>query len=181
MNENTRTSDEGFSAADKDFILKTAKEVRNELLEAEREQGGEDNNLMGKCIQASDRIADILQQEGYVCESIQCWCLYEDWESCPEVCYEEHWVNKITKGKDTLYVDATCSQFQWAFFEQLPDIYMGKQLPNFFLEKEPDLAFMKVIGWAHYYEYGEGSPNFDFGNYAVKPDHKNNMKTYEER
>ena len=158
----------GFNAKEKAFILKTAENVRTSLLEEERKQGKEENNLMGKCIKVSDTIAEILQAAGYQCESIQCWCLYEDWENCPEVCYEEHWVNKITKNEDTLYIDATCSQFQWAFFEQLPDIYVGKQLPNFFLKDEPNLEFLRKIGWENYYVYGDGGPNFDFGNYAEK-------------
>ena len=121
-----------------------------------------ENNLMGKCIEASDMITMQLQIMGYKASAKQVWCLYEYFENCSDYCFEEHWITLVESGKDKLYIDVTMSQFQWAFSKKLPRIYLKKKLPNFYLTRKPGKVTLDKCGWNDWYNYGNYVNEFDY-------------------
>ena len=119
------------------------------------------NEIMGKCIEATDSIISKLREHNYgiIAEAKQVWVLYENFESCSNYCYEERWLVKVKVGRETWYVDATMDQFQWAFSKKLPRIYIGKYLPKFYLVRKPGKTTLDKCGWNDWYNYGDYENN----------------------
>lgn len=150
-------------------IYKTAVIVRQGILKArKKETGVNDINdaLAGQCIKASDKLVDILKKQGYNCKAYQCWCLYEDFEGCTDIPYEEHWIVAINISGQNYYVDATIQQFQWAFVKDLPKVYIGCTLPSFLLPREPGRDTLSKCGWTGWYNTGDYCCNFDYYEYT---------------
>ena len=137
----------------KEFINHVASTVRNNIL---RTYG----TTQGKCIEAADRIASMLIEMGYNAHVQQVWCLYENFESCSDYCYEEHWVTYVLLKGHRLYIDVTMDQFQWAFSKKLPAIYIDYKLPKFYLIKEPNRSILNKCGWTSWYNTGNYENNF---------------------
>lgn len=135
-----------------DTIYKEALSVYTFLKEKYNDNDAE-HCLAGKCIEASDLLAERLKDKGYKAQSKQCFVLYQNWEACSEICYEEHWYTEIKTPNGLICADPTMCQFKWAFEEELPDVYVGDK-PPFYLDSEPDEQFLKDIGWNQYYETG---------------------------
>ena len=163
-----------------DEIYQTAREVRDEILQKAfrqaQENGWHDMNastlLQGRCIEASDTLVEQLREKGYDCEARQCWCLYENYESCTSSCYEEHWLVAVNFGEKSIFLDATIQQFQWAFEEELPEVYIGYTMPNFFLSREPDKEILNACGWMDYYDGYDGFCNFDYYGHSTIPENR---------
>ena len=138
-----------------DFINKVAVAIREKTL-------AKYGTTAGKCIETSDAITDILLSKGYHAEEKQVWVLYENFESCMEYCYEEHWLTKVLIKGYTYYVDATMDQFQWAFSKKLPEVYISRSLPKFYLVKKPGKVTLDKCGWNDWYNYGNYINNFEY-------------------
>lgn len=145
-----------FNIKDKTTILTVAQQERSVLLNKYNA------NLIGKCIEASDRLVEIYKSIGYQAKAKQVWCLYEYFESCSNYCYEEHWLAELIKGKEKLYVDITLDQFQWAFSRKLPEIWMQNKLPKFLLTRKPGKTALDKCGWNDWYNYGNYINNFEY-------------------
>ena len=128
----------------------------------ESKYGNKDDNMMGKCIEASDLITSQLQIIGFNAYSKQVWCLYEYFESCSDYCFEEHWITVVEKGKEKRYIDVTINQFQWAFSKKLPRIYVKRKLPNFYLTRKPGKCTLDKCGWNDWYNYGDYVNEFNY-------------------
>lgn len=121
-------------------------------------------STFGRCIDASDLICEILTRQCYIVETKQVWVLYEYFENCTDLCYEEHWlVNIRYKGKP-LYLDVTMDQFQWAFSKKLPELYLETKLPNFYLPRKPGKVVLDRCGWTDWYNKGNYINNFRYWN-----------------
>lgn len=140
-------------------IAEVATQARKML---ESKYGNKYDNLMGKCIEASDLITSQLQIIGFNAYSKQVWCLYENFESCSNYCYEEHWITVVEKGKSKIYIDTTITQFQWAFSKKLPNIWLKEKLPNFFLTRKPGKVTLDKCGWNDWYNYGDYVNEFNY-------------------
>lgn len=146
------------------FFHREAVKVRKELCAKYPESASDkEHSLAGHCIEASDLLSVRLSDLGFDSESVRCFCIYEDWEQCPEACYEEHWIVRVNghENAEDIYIDLTMSQFQWGFFEELPDIYIGSA-PSMYVFQEPDEKFLEDIGWTAYYNGADTEPDFDF-------------------
>ena len=150
-----------FSNSETQKILDIATYGRNML---EHKYGNKSENMMGKCIEATDTLVKIYKQQGFNAVAKQVWCLYEYFESCSDYCFEEHWIVVIEKGKDKKYVDITMDQFQWAFSKKLPRVYMYSKLPNFYLSRKPGKVTLDKCGWNDWYNYGNYINNFNYWN-----------------
>ena len=142
-----------------DLLRKIALYERNNLIQ---KYG---NNLMGKCIEASDTIVDIIEKKSngkLKAQAKQVWVLYENFEGCTDICYEEHWLVKVLVKGYPYYIDVTMDQFQWAFYRQLPEIYFERKLPNFYLVREPGKVTLDKCGWNDWYNYGDYVNYFDY-------------------
>ena len=116
-------------------------ELLHKIAEYERKQIMQkySGNIMGKCIEASDTIVDIIEKKSngkLKAQSKQVWVLYENFEGCTDICYEEHWLVKVLVKGYPCYIDVTMDQFQWAFYRKLPEIYFDRKLPNFYLTRK---------------------------------------------
>ena len=139
----------------KEIINKVAYNVRTNLLNKYN------GDLFGKCIEASDTIVKELKKYNIKSEAIKVYCLYENFESCSDYCYEEHWLVKFRADNKIWYLDITINQFQWAFYKQLPDIYCNTKLPNFYLKRITN-EVLDLCGWNDWYNTGSYINNFDY-------------------
>lgn len=115
---------------DIDIINKICKQVRDEIVS----KYGEDN-LYGKCIEASERIVELLKQNDVYATTIEGWCIYDDDSGCSDRPYDEHtWVELA----DSTYIDVTATQFQSFIYEDIPDIIIGSK-PDYMVYEEPDI------------------------------------------
>jgi hypothetical protein len=115
------------------LFVQVAAYVRSKLL-----NDGENEDLQGCCVEASDTIKDILEPLGYECEFVEGWCVYEDDSSCTDRCYDEHsWIEC-----EGYYIDATASQFNSCFYHKLPDIIVSKKRPSCMQKEEPDYKWL---------------------------------------
>jgi hypothetical protein len=110
----------------------------------------------------TDTLVDIYIKHGYKAEAKQVWCLYENFEGCSYLCYEEHWLVKIIHNNISIYVDVTMNQFQWAFNKKLPYMYIENRLPNFYLARKPGKITLDKCGWNDWYNYGNYINEFDY-------------------
>ena len=137
----------------KEVINQVAHQVRNNIL-------SKYGSTMGKCIEASDAIVDELKKKGIKSQAIKVYCLYENIEQ-PEICYEEHWLVKFRCDNEIWYLDVTIDQFQWAFYNQLPQIYCSTKLPRFYLKKITN-EVLSVCGWNDWYNTGNYYNGFQY-------------------
>lgn len=151
----------GFTQQDIQKIKEISKNVKQYLI---NKYGPTNDNMMGKCIEASDTLVIKLKQYGFNAEAKQVWCLYEYFESCNAYCYEEHWIVKVTKGKEKQFIDLTLNQFQWAFTKELPQIYLSEKLPNFLLTRKPGKTTLDKCGWNDWMKYGDYINKFKYYN-----------------
>lgn len=121
----------------KDFInatvQKIAIQVRNEMVD----KYGTDTDLSGHCIEASDRIVELLESQDIKSEAIEGWCMYDDEYYGSDRPYDEHtWVEL----SDGTYIDVTADQFNVAMYEEnkLGSIIIGK-MPDCMVYTEPKL------------------------------------------
>lgn len=121
-------------------------------------------NTFGKCIEATDNIVEYLLkvEPKLKPEAKQVWVLYENFEGCTDICYEEHWLAKVLVKGYPYYIDVTMDQFQWAFYKKLPEIYFDRKLPNFYLVREPGKATLSKCGWTDWYNTGDYVNNFNY-------------------
>lgn len=91
--------------------------------------------LYGKCIEASDKIVELLNKEGIDAKTIEGWCLYDFDDGCSDRPYDEHtWVEL----KDGTYIDVTATQFQSFIDEDIPEIIIGDK-PYYMSYEEPNI------------------------------------------
>lgn len=121
-------------------IYDIAKSVRDELV---HKYG---DCLCGKCVEASEIIAEKLTQAGIECEIIEGWCVYDEFMGCSDRPYDEHtWVVATVCNKK-LYIDVTADQFQPYIDEEIPPIIIGHQ-PTYMQIDEPDEEQLIEMGW----------------------------------
>lgn len=121
-------------------IYDIAKSVRDEL---KRKYA---DCLCGRCIEASEKIAERLTQTDIECEIVEGWCVYDEFGGCSDRPYDEHtWVVATVCNK-RLYVDVTADQFQPCIDEEIPPIIIGHQ-PTYMQIDEPDEEQLNEIGW----------------------------------
>ena len=149
----------GLKAGDISKINHIARCVRQEL---ESKYGSGTYDLMGKCIEATDKLVDLYRKAGFKAEAKQVWVLYENFESCSDYCYEEHWLTKVYSGNNKIYVDVTMTQFQWAFTVNFNKIFISDKLPNFYLSRKPGKTILDRCGWNDWYNTGNYVNNFNY-------------------
>lgn len=107
-----------------------ASQVRKEIVD----KYGEDF-LYGKCIEASEKIVELLSKEGINSKTIEGWVHYDCDEGCTDRDYDEHtWV----ETEDGYIIDVTATQFNSFMEEDYPDIIISKELPHGYSYDEPD-------------------------------------------
>lgn len=109
-------------------IYNICKEIRNEIVS----KYGEDN-LYGKCIEASDKIVEKLKDIGIKASTIEGWCIYDDDSSCSDRGYDEHTWVELTDGT---YIDVTATQFEYFMYDDIPEIIIGEK-PEYMIYDEP--------------------------------------------
>lgn len=141
--------------------------VRSEL---ENKYGHETMQIMGKCIEGTDRLVHTLRNKGLKARPYQVWVLYEYYENCLEQCYEEHWLAVVEHNGYRIYLDPTFNQFQWAICTKvMPKVYIGATLPNWFLNRKPGRDTLKKCGWHDYYNGYNFENKFDYWGYMKNP------------
>lgn len=139
-------------------------------LALENKYGRESENMMGKCIEGSDKLVELLKRKRINARAYQVWALYENYESCLSCCYEEHWIVLVEHNGSRLYLDPTFNQFQWAIYERtLPKVYIGATLPNWLLSRRPGREVLKRCGWTDYYNGRQSDNDFDYWSYLFNP------------
>ena len=115
------------------IIYSICKKVRKELIE----KYGEDN-LHGKCIEASDKIIKLLSEQNIQSHYVEGWCIYDDEQYGSDRQYDEHtWVEL----EDKTYIDVTADQFSYGMFRDIPEIIIGEK-PEYMIYDEP-----KHLNW----------------------------------
>lgn len=147
--------------AQKDKLMRTIIDMATRVRRGLEKKYGL-KNMMGKCIEASDTLAELLKRAGYNAKSKQVWVLYQNFESCSHYCYEEHWIVEVLYSSKRIYIDVTLDQFQWAFDIELPAIWFNDKLPTFFLGREPGRVTLKRCGWIDWYNDGNYVNNFEY-------------------
>lgn len=143
-----------------EFIKHCALYVKEGL---QKKYGYRPENMMGKCIEASDKLVYMLKHQGYSrVRAKQVWVLYQNFESCSNYCFEEHWIVEVAYGEYKWYVDLTLEQFGWAFDFALPPIWIGTKLPTFMLTRKPGRDTLKRCGWTDWYNLGDYINNFEY-------------------
>lgn len=122
--------------------------VRGEI---EAAYGKNEWDIMGKCIEASDKLVKRLKSKGLDAQAYQVWALYECFETCTSQCFEEHWIVLVRHKGKRIYLDPTYNQFQWAMNQKLPKVYIGTVLPNWLLPRKPSRKTLKKCGWTDFY------------------------------
>lgn len=94
-------------------------------------------NLAGHCIEASDRIVELLAEIDVKAKAVEGWCIYDDEYYGSDRPYDEHtWVEL----EDGYYIDVTADQFNPGMWEgnELEEIVIGRK-PTCMVYDEPDL------------------------------------------
>lgn len=120
----------GVGILTKEFLIvePILTEVRKEMID----KYGEDF-LYGKCIEASDRIVELLSQKGIEASTIEGWVHYDFDEGCSDRPYDEHtWVETSSH----LICDVTATQFNAFMEEDYPEIICQYKLPHGFQYSE---------------------------------------------
>lgn len=121
---------EEYNDNNEQLYREIASQVRKEIID----KYGEDF-LYGKCIEASDRIVDLLSKEGINSKTIEGWVHYDCDEGCTDRDYDEHtWV----ETEDGYVIDVTATQFNAFMEEDYPDVIISKELPYRYSYDEPD-------------------------------------------
>jgi len=88
----------------------------------------------GRCIEASERIIEEIAKLGGKAKLIEGWVDFYDWEGCTDCSYDPHsWVEY-----EGLIIDVTGDQFNMYMYDNMPDIYIGTELPEGWCEEEPE-------------------------------------------
>ena len=114
-------------------VHEIANQVRNEIVD----KYGDGTNLSGHCIEASDRIVELLAEKGISAKAIEGWCMYDDEYYGSDRPYAEHtWVEL----NDGTYIDVTADQFNVAMYSEnkLSNIIIG-YIPECMVYNEPEL------------------------------------------
>lgn len=115
-----------------------ASQVRKELIDKYSE-----DFLYGKCIEASDKIVDLLSKEGINATAVEGWVHYDCDEGCTDRDYDEHtWV----ETEDGYVIDVTATQFNHFMDEDYPTIIVQNELPYGYSYDEPN----------NYLDYSDG-------------------------
>ena len=102
-------------------IYNICKQVRKEVVD---KYG--DDFLQGKCIEASERLVELLKQHGISAKTVEGWVNYDYCDGCSDRPYDEHtWV----ETSDGLILDVTATQFNSFMKEDYPEIIMQTELP----------------------------------------------------
>jgi len=122
-------------------VIKIAEIIRREL---EAKYGVEDN-LCGRCIEASDKISELLTAENIEHDIVEGWCVYDDFSTCSDRPYDPHtWIELRDENKT--YVDVTATQFATLIDEDIPKVIVGKR-PYYMQYHEPTEEEMEAMGW----------------------------------
>lgn len=114
------------------IISKILVDVRNEFVD----KFGEDN-LYGKCIAASDKIVELLNNHGIASHTVEGWVLYDDDSGCSDRPYDEHtWV----ETSDGRILDVTATQFNSFMDIPFSPIINQNKLPHNYYYDEPIFA-----------------------------------------
>ena len=114
-------------------IYQICKQVRDEFVN----KFGQGTCLAGHCIDASDRIVELLSNIGIKAKTIEGWCVYDDEYYGSDRPYDEHtWVEL----DDGTYIDVTADQFNDGMWDEnkLPEIIIGNK-PDCMVYNEPEL------------------------------------------
>lgn len=115
------------------IIQEIATQVRKEMVD----KYGTETDLAGRCIEASDRIVELLSEKGIEAKAVEGWCMYDDEYYGSDRPYAEHtWVEL----EDSTYIDVTADQFNVAMYEgnKLSEIIIG-DMPECMIYDEPEL------------------------------------------
>lgn len=107
-----------------------ANQVRNDMVT--KYQG----NLVGKCIEASERIQQMLSERGIEALIVPGWCMYDNASNCSDRPYDEHTWCEAKVGDETIYIDVTATQFQPFMDENIPEVIIG-EMPGYMCYDEP--------------------------------------------
>lgn len=102
--------------------------------------------LCGRCIEASEKIAERLTQTDIECEIVESWCVYDEFGGCSDRPYDEHTWVVATICNEKLYIDVTADQFQSCIDEKMLPIIIGYQ-PTYMQINEPDEEQLIEMGW----------------------------------
>lgn len=114
----------------KSIYLDIAIQVRKEIVNKYDE-----DFLNGKCIEASERIVQILSENNIKASTVEGWVQYDDATGCSDRDYDEHtWV----ETEDGYIIDVTATQFNYYMDEDYPEVIVTKSLPHGYSYDEPD-------------------------------------------
>lgn len=119
-------------------IRRIAEQVRNELTS----KYGKGVELAGKCIESSERIQELLKQEGIVSKTVEGWCVYDYFENCTNQPYDAHTWLEV----GDIYVDVSADQFEYQFSFKIPEVIVGER-PYYMQYNEPDEDQLDEMGW----------------------------------
>lgn len=118
----------------KELIKNTAELVRTHM----QHLYGKGTNLCGHCVEASEKIVNILSELGIQAKMINGWCIYEDDSTCTDRCYDEHtWVEA-----DGLYIDVTADQFNPCMIHKLKPVYVCENRLKCMVYEKPDYEWL---------------------------------------
>lgn len=114
-------------------VQKIAIQVRKEMVD----KYGIGTNLAGRCIEASDRIVELLNEKGIEAKTVEGWCIFDDDSYGSDRPYDEHTWVELENGT---YIDVTAEQFNPGMWteNELPEIIVGTK-PECMVYDEPEL------------------------------------------
>ena len=94
-------------------------------------------NVQGNCVECSELIISSLDSLGIKAQLIEGWVEFDYYEGCTNYSYDPHsWV-EFSSNNIKYILDATCDQFNYFLVENMPEIYLGINLPKGWSYKEP--------------------------------------------
>lgn len=107
-------------------ITEVAQKVREEIVSKYGDL------LYGKCIEASERIQQLLLEKSIQAKTVEGWCIYGEDANVSSRPYDEHtWVEV-----GNIYIDVTADQFKAFVDEYIPPIIVGDK-PDYMVYDEP--------------------------------------------
>ena len=121
---------EEYNDNNEQLYREIASQVRKEIVDKYSE-----DFLYGKCIEASEKIVELLAKEGVKSTTVEGWVHYDCDEGCTDRDYDEHtWV----ETEDGYIIDVTATQFNHFMDEDYPAVIVQNELPWGYSYDEPD-------------------------------------------